>query len=194
MALVYLPLVARYGPEHWTYVFIGSFVFQTSRIGLYALWLVFGFLVGIPGFANGLLSRDGGLARRWPLWILRCIVAYNLLWFFRRLPWVQHLSESRQNAMYAGLWMASCAASSFGLLALFRGITLTSRPWMNSLGRSAYVMYLVHYVYITWTQRLVLGRPIHAGIKFLFVFLMTTLLSWLTAQMVFRIPKLKTIL
>jgi glucans biosynthesis protein C len=47
---------------------------------------------------------------------------------------------------------------------------------------------------ITEVQRLVLDRPIHAGIKFLFVFLMTTLLSWLTAQMVFRIPKLKTIL
>jgi glucan biosynthesis protein C len=194
MALVYLPLIARYGPEHWTYIFIGSLVFQTSRIGLYALWLVFGFFVGIPGFANGLLSRDGGLARRWPLWILRCIVAYNVLWFFRGLPSVQHLSEFRQNAMYAVLWMVSCAASSFGFLALFRGINLTSRPWMNSLSRSAYVMYLVHYVYITWMQRLVLDRPIHAGFKFLFVFLMTTLLSWLTAQMVFRIPKLKTIL
>jgi hypothetical protein len=55
-------------------------------------------------------------------------------------------------------------------------------------------MYLVHYVFITWTQRVVLDRPIHAGIKFLFVFLSTTLLSWLTAQIVLRIPKLKTIL
>ena len=65
---------------------------------------------------------------------------------------------------------------------------------MNSLSRSAYVMYLVHYVYITWTQRLVLDRPIHASIKFLFVFLSTVLLSWLTAQIVLRIPKLKAIL
>ena len=65
---------------------------------------------------------------------------------------------------------------------------------MNSLSRSAYIMYLVHYLFITWTQRLVLHWTIHASIKFLFVFLTTVLLSWLTAQLLLRIPKLKTIL
>ncbi len=53
---------------------------------------------------------------------------------------------------------------------------------MNSLSRSAYIMYLVHYVFITWTQRLILDLPIHAAFKFLFVFLTTVLLSWLTAN------------
>ena len=65
---------------------------------------------------------------------------------------------------------------------------------MNSLSRSAYIMYLVHYVFITWTQRLVLDLPLHASIKFLFVFLSTVFLSWLTAQLLLRIPKLNTIL
>jgi hypothetical protein len=36
--------------------------------------------------------------------------------------------------------------------------------------------------------------PVRAGIKFLVVFLTTVLLSWLTAQLALRIPKLKTIL
>jgi hypothetical protein len=34
----------------------------------------------------------------------------------------------------------------------------------------------------------------HAGIKFFFVFFAKTVMSWLTAQVVLRIPKLKTIL
>jgi hypothetical protein len=54
-------------------------------------------------------------------------------------------------------------------------------------------MYLVHYIYVLWLQRLVLNRPIHASIKFLFVFLGTTLLSWATVQAALRIPKVRDV-
>ncbi|MGD0670832.1 MAG: acyltransferase [Candidatus Binatus sp.] len=185
-ALVYLPLLARYGFGAWADLVTSPFSFQICRIGLYALWFVFGFLVGAPSFADGLLSREGPLARHWRLWISGCFVAYNALVIVPRVY--------PQPTLEAFLWVLSCVASCFGFLALFRGIEMTPRLWMNSLSRSAYVMYLVHYVFITWTQRVVLDRPIHAGIKFLFVFLSTTLLSWLTAQILLRIPKLKTIL
>jgi hypothetical protein len=191
---VYLPLLARYGFSAWTNLFTSPFSFQICRIGLYALWFIFGFFVGAPGFANGLLSKEGSLARHRRLWMLTCIVTYNALIFIPRLPVTHLLSPDRQRALEAFLWVASCVASCFGFLALFRGIHLTSRPWMNSLSRSAYIMYLVHYVFITWTQRLMLDLPIHAAFKFLFVFLTTVLLSWLTAQLLLKIPKLKTIL
>lgn len=193
--VTYLPLLARYGFGAWTNLFTSPFSFQICRIGLYALWFTFGFFVGAPGFANGLLSKEGSLARHRRLWMLTCFVAYNALIFVPRLPPITHqLSTHSQGALEAFLWVASCVASCFGFLALFRGIHLTSRPWMNSLSRSAYIMYLVHYVFITWTQRLMLDLPIHAAFKFLFVFLTTVLLSWLTAQLLLRIPKLNTIL
>jgi glucan biosynthesis protein C len=191
---VYLPLLVRYGFSAWTNFFTSPFSFQICRIGLYALWFIFGFLIGVPGFANGLLSKEGSLASHRRLWMLVCIVAYNALVFVPRLPITHQLSPYSQGALEAFLWVASCVASCFGFLALFRGIQLTSRPWMNSLSRSAYIMYLVHYVFITWTQRLMLDLPIHATFKFLFVFLTTVLLSWLTAQLLLRIPKLNTIL
>ena len=191
---VYLPLLYRYGFSAWTNLFTSPFSFQICRIGLYALWFSFGFLVGLPGFAHGLLAKEGSLARHRRLWMLLCFVAYNALVFVPRLPVTHQLAPLAQGALEALLWVASCSASSFGFLALFRGIHLTSRPWMNSLSRSAYIMYLVHYVFITWTQRLMLDRPIHASIKFLFVFLATVFLSWLTAQLLLRIPKLGTIL
>jgi len=191
---VYLPLLYRYGFSAWTNLFTSPFSFQICRMGLYALWFSFGFLVGIPGFAHGLLAKEGSLARHRRLWMLLCFVAYNALVFVPRLPVTHKLAPLAQAALEALLWVASCSASSFGFLALFRGIHLASRPWMNSLSRSAYIMYLVHYVFITWTQRLMLDRPIHASIKFLFVFLATVFLSWLTAQLLLRIPKLGTIL
>jgi hypothetical protein len=193
-AALYLPLLARYGFGAWTNLFTSPFSFQICRIGLYSLWFVFGCLVGIPGFNNGLLAKDGKLAAHWMWWILACILAYNALCFVPGLPIIQHLPALIRTPLEPCLWVASCTASCFGFLALFRGIHLTSRPWMNSLTRSAYIMYLVHYVFITWTQRLMLDRPIHAAFKFLFVFLSTVFLSWLTAQILLRIPKLNAIL
>ena len=192
--LVYLPLLARYGFGTWTNLLTSPFSFQICRIGLYALWFTFGVFVGAPGFANGLISKQGSLARNRRLWIAVCIFTYNALVFAPRLPVTHQLPQPAQGALEAFLWVASCTASTFGFLALFRGIHLTSRRWMNSLSRSAYIMYLVHYVFITWTQRLVLNQPIHAGLKFLFVFLATVFLSWLSAQLLLRIPKLNTIL
>jgi len=48
-------------------------------------------------------------------------------------------------------------------------------------------MYLVHYVYVTWTHKPLLGIPIHASIKFVIAFLTVTLLSWLSAQFLLRV-------
>ncbi len=187
----YLPLLSRYGFSAWTSF---PFAFQISRIALYSLWFTFGFLVGVPGFAAGLLARDGGLARRWPYWIAGCVLAYDALWFVPKWGVVHRLSPLGQGVLWALLWVLSCVASCFGFLALFRAIEMKSRPWMNSLTRCAYGMYLVHYIYVLWMQRLVLDRPIHASIKFLFVFLATTLLSWATVQAALRIPKVRTVL
>jgi glucans biosynthesis protein C len=185
-SIAYLPLLAIYGFGAWTNFLTSPFSFQITRIALYALWFTFGFLVGAPGVDHGLLARDGSLARHRRLWIRVCVISYNALVFIPRV--------FPQPKLEAVLWVLSCVASCFGFLALFRGIELHSRNWMNSLSRSAYIMYLVHYVFLTWMQRLMLDLPIHASIKFLFVFLSTTFLSWLTAQALLRIPRLNRIL
>jgi glucan biosynthesis protein C len=193
-ALVYLPLLKAYGFGAWTVVFTSPFAFQICRIGLYALWFVFGLLVGVPGFANGFLSRDGGLARRWPLWVLGCVVAYNALWFVPKLGVFHGLPDLARGALEALLWVGSCVASSFGFLAFFRGVELKARPWMLSLCRAAYVMYLVHYVYVLWMQRLLIDAAYPAALKFGIVFGAAVLLSWGTAEGFLRVPGLKRIL
>lgn len=193
-AIVYLPLLSIYGFGTWTNLFTSPFSFQIARIGLYTLWFVSGVLVGVPGLNSGLLSRDGKLARHWPAWVMLCVVAYNALGFVSILLPVGQLPGLNRGAIEALLWVLSCVASSFGFLARFRGKALRQRWWMDSLSRSAYIMYLVHYVYVTWMQRLLLDWPIAAAFKFTIVFLATTLLSWFTAQCLLRIPKLKSIL
>jgi glucan biosynthesis protein C len=192
-AIVYIPLLRHYGNYVWTYLFTWPFSFQISRIGEYALWFLFGFLVGASGVAEGLLSHRGSLAGHWPQWLLGSILAFNALWFLPR--WMAAHPLLIPHALgFSLLELATCAACCFGFLALFRGVKLPTFPWMISLSRSAYVIYLVHYVFISWSQYIVLNRPIHPAIKFLFVFLSSSFLSWLTALALLRVPKLRRIL
>jgi Acyltransferase family len=186
-AIAYIPLLARFGFGTWVNLVTSPFTFQISRVALYALWFVLGFLVGIPGLDAGLLARDGALARHWKLWMVVCVAAYNVLIFAPRLG--GHWGKAEPL-----FWVASCVASCFGFLAMFRGMEIHSRAWMSSLSRCAYVMYLVHYTYVLWLQRLMLNRQVFAGVKFVFVFLGTVLLSWLTAKALLRVPKLRAIL
>ena len=97
------------------------------------------------------------------------------------------------NAVEAILWVFSCVASCFAFLAVFRGLELRPSRLMDSLSRSAYVMYLVHYVFITWAQKSLMPLPVHASVKAAMVFASTVVLSWLTAQVLTRLPGVKTI-
>jgi hypothetical protein len=187
-AFAYIPLLARFGFGTWVNLITSPFTFQISRVALYALWFVLGFLVGIPGLDAGLLARDGALARHWKLWLVVCVVAYNALEF---APKLMGAHGGRLEPLF---WVASSVASCFGFLAMFRGMEIHARAWMSSLSRCAYVMYLVHYTFVLWMQRLMMHVRVLAGVKFVVVFLATVLLSWLTAQALLRIPKLKTIL
>jgi hypothetical protein len=191
--IVYLPLL-WWSEGAWSYVLVPAFAFQVSRLGVYALWFLSGYFLGRPGLGQGLLSRNGGLVRYWPLWMCACVLAYNALWFLPKLSAMSELPPLRRGALEAGLWTVSCAASSFGFLAMFRGVQFVDRPWMRSLSRSAYTMYLVHYVFVVWTQYLLLTVGLDAEIKFAIVFVTTVLLSWLSAQIALRIPIVKTIL
>jgi glucans biosynthesis protein C len=92
------------------------------------------------------------------------------------------------------LWVASCCASCFGLLALFRALLGRRRPWMDSLARGAYLMYAIHCVYVTWIQYLLLGLAATAAVKFLVTCVTVIAASWLSAWLLLKIPRLKAIL
>ena len=192
--VAYLPLLKRYGFDRWTVLISSPFAFQEARICLYALWFLFGALVGAPGLESGMLSRSGGLARHWKRWLFACFCVYNALWFLPRTTPFHGLSSENQGTLEAMLWVASCVTSCFCFLAVFRALKWKPATWMLSLSRSAYVMYLVHYVYVAWEQRLLLPFAMPAAIKAVLVFCAATFLSWLTAQGALRLPSVAKII
>jgi glucan biosynthesis protein C len=189
--LAVAPLVVKFGAGTWVPFLSPPFWFQLPRIGLYFIWFIVGILIGMNGIKKSILATDGPLARRWLFWIIACMVVFNLLWFVPRLLF-QAMNAPKEICYLADgiLRTLSCTASCYGFFALFSGLINKPRPWMDNVARYAFIMYIVHYIYVTWTQYLLLGISLPAALKFIIVFVITVALSMLTAKMILKSPKL----
>jgi glucan biosynthesis protein C len=192
---LYLPLQHRYGYgyESWSRI-SPLFVLQPARMGIYVVWCLAGFLVGTIGIQTGLLAPSGRLVRGWRTWLVLAFVAYNALWFVPQMAYVQHLSLRVQHILRGVLWALGVSATTFAAIALFRAKCCTRHAWMDSLSRCAYVLILVHYVFVLWLQRLLLPFPLTIALKFTICFLVSTVLSWLIALILIRTPGLRRII
>jgi surface polysaccharide O-acyltransferase-like enzyme len=74
------------------------------------------------------------------------------------------------------------------LLALFLRFGNQRIAMLEPFGENAYGMYLVHYVFVTWLQYLLLGIAIFALAKGLMVFAATLVLSWAATVAIRRVP------
>ena len=193
-ALVYIPMLYHFGYGRWTAIITPPFLLQISRLFLYPLWFAFGVLVGAWGLARGILSRGSLLARHWPLWIAGGLVIFNLSWLFRVLAISHPILSAHSRTPTTLLWVACCVCSNLGIIGLFSRIRWSYHPWLHSLNRCAYGIYIVHYMFITAAQRLFLDKPIQPAVKTLVVFLITIALSWFTTSLLLRIPRVNTII
>ena len=192
-AIVYLPGFVAFG-RAWITLLQPPFYFQPSRFSLYLAWFAAGAWLGNGSLERGLLARDGALARNWPWWVLACLVAYGALTLFPEEFMAGGAATPPPGLVMPLLWVVSNVATCFAFLAVFRAVVRTRRPWIDSLSRSAYVIYLVHYVYVLWLQRMLLAADAGAAVKFLLVFVLAVLFSWLTAQVLLAVPWLRTVL
>jgi glucans biosynthesis protein C len=184
-AFLYIPVLARFGFGTWTVFLTFPFIFQVPRLGLHFIWFLLGLLIGYKSLDKGILSKDGVLIRHWRIWIIACFIAYNLHYF------VSLIINQKIGSIF---WVISCVVSCFGFFALFRVTVKKKRLWMDSISRSSYAIYIVHYLFVLWLQRLFMQTQIFAGFKFIFVFIGATILSWVTAQLLLKIPKLDQVL
>ena len=186
-ALAYIPSAAVFKP--WDWVQFGPFAFQPSFALVYVVYFFAGVGVGAYGLEQGLLSSDGMLARRWPVWLGGALAAF-LLWI---IPTA--LTVKGQVTTVLGLEIVAdlglvlcCAAACLGWAAVFLRFTATRRPIINSLSENAYGIYLVHYLFITWLQYFLLGVALFAIAKAAIVFTGTLILSWATSIAMCRVP------
>jgi peptidoglycan/LPS O-acetylase OafA/YrhL len=65
---------------------------------------------------------------------------------------------------------------------------------MDSIARSAYGIYLVHYVFVLWAQYAMLDWPLPASVKFAATFAFALAASWVTARALLLIPVARRVL
>jgi peptidoglycan/LPS O-acetylase OafA/YrhL len=194
--IVYVPAVLYFGASRWFAV--GPVAIQASRILLYLLYFFAGVGVGVVSFGHGLLAGDGGLARRWPVWLAATIATYSCivaLIYIKHsvLPDVTHQPLWWQIA-YALAFVSYSAAQTFNILALFLRFSNDGSSILDPLRDSAYGIYLIHYVPVLWLQYVLYDfsfspvMQLSAIIKAIIVFVLTLALSWAATVALRKIP------
>src|SRR5262249_32444647 len=154
----------------------------------YVVYFFAGIAVGSYGLDRGLLTTDGALARRWPLW--GCVAFATFLLWISPTALVMGTDKPHFALLFGSAlgFVLACAGGGIGVLALALRFA-THRQWaLDSLSQNAYGMYLVHYVFVVWLQYAMLGVVIPAIVKAAIVFTGTLAMSWATTAALRSIP------
>jgi len=179
--LVYLPVVIIIGPLEW--IGIGPFHAQASRILLYLLFFSAGALVGVYGLDRGSFTADSILAQRWWAWF-----AVGLLSFFVFILMVAVVAGGDGSIICDIAFLVCCVTYVLGMTGFFLSLSKRRFRILDSLSNNSYGIYIVHYVFITWLQYLLLSPSVSPIFKGMAVFLITLLLSWATIAAIRHIP------
>jgi glucans biosynthesis protein C len=193
---LFLPLVVPFGSSAW--IGIGPFAIQLSRIFLYFGYFVLGMLLGAAGTNSGILAKYSGFNRKWPLWTACCLLAYTALTLFGppigALATQGRINEYQARLLYRSIWALSCTASCMAFLASFRRFALTAQKAWDSLAANAYGIYLLHYIFVLWSQFLLLSVALPAIVKFALTFIISLSVSWLLTALIRKVRILRTFL
>ena len=178
--ILYVPVAYKVGAGTWTG--IGPFDFQLSRIFLYFGYFLLGIFIGNTDFSNNLFSLESAIVKKWRLWVILSLAVYLLLTGMSR-PLEQLVKEGRIKEFYG--WMiyyviysASCTLSCIAFITLFRKLIHSGNRIWNSLSENAYLIYLVHYIFVVWCQFVLLDLNIPAFLKFVITLSVSLMLSW----------------
>jgi Acyltransferase family len=194
--VVYVPAVLYFGASRW--FAIGPVAVQASRILLYLVYFLAGVGIGAVPFDKGLLAGDGGLPRRWPVWLAATILTYGCiigLVYVRHavLPDVDNPPQWWRVA-YALAFVSYSAAQTFNILALFLRFDNDGSSILDPLRDSAYGIYLIHYVPVLWLQYFLYDysfspvMQLTAVIKAIIVFVLTLAISWAATAGLRKLP------
>lgn len=190
--IAYAPLAIAFGRDTWTE--LGLFQFQTSRILHYFVYFAIGVGIGAAGLRDGLVAADGRLAERWRTWVWAMVGVYALaVAVFLSMLASEGQTRALLSLVRTFVFPLSCAASSFGLLALFARFARRPSAVWRSASDDSYGIYLVHYAFVAWCQYALLSAPLPAAAKAALVITTAFLLSWGTTALLRRIPPIARI-
>jgi len=193
--VLYVPIAYHVGAGTWTG--LGPFDFQLSRIIAYLGYFVLGVIIGAADFNNQLFSPESRLIKKWKVWIVLSLLLYAVITLnheynvLGELVQRNKMQEMTAWLIYYSVYTASCTASCMAFISLFRSQITKPHMLLSSLSENAYLIYLIHYVFIVWTQFLLLPFGIPAFLKFLMVFVISLVLSWMLSKCLRRIPFIK---
>lgn len=183
--VLFVPLAYTVGGETWTG--LGPFDFQVSRILLYFGYFMLGVVLGNTDFNGNLFSQNSDIGKKWWLWAILAVVVFSMLRMMSPIltQWVEdrELGEFTAWMVYYTLFSVSCTTSSIAAITLFRRKVQTQSSLSRSLSQNAYLIYMLHFVFVVWCQFALLDTNLSAFTKFLATFLVSLSLSWIVAHL-----------
>jgi hypothetical protein len=178
---VYTPITLLFGPLTW--IGMGPFHAQAGRILLYLVYFLAGTVIGAHGIDRTVFRSGGALAKRWWGWL-----AVGLMSFSVFIIMVVVATAYDRTIVSEIAFVLCCGATVLGIIGLFLRFAKRRVGIFDSLSKNSYGIFVVHYVFVTWLQYLLLGSPLVPSVKGMVVFIGTLVLSWGTVSAVRRIP------
>jgi len=179
--IVYLPIAITFGPLRW--IGIGPFNAQTGRILLYLVYFLAGTAVGAIGIDRSVFKTNGTLVKRWWGW-----VAVGLMSFTVFIIMFVVVTPMERTIVSEIAFVVCCGSIVFGTTGFFLRFAKRRVGIFDSLSENSYGIYIVHWVFVTWLQYLLLGSGLAPIVKGIVVFVGTLILSWVLAATIRRIP------
>ena len=177
----YLPIAIILGPLEW--IGFGPFKAQAGRILLYLVYFLAGTAVGACGFDFSAFRSEGSLAKHWWMWL-----AVSLISFIVFIIMFVVVSDIDRTVISEIAFVVCCWATVFGMIGLFLRFAKRRVGVFDSLSENGYGIYVVHYVFVTWLQYLLLRSTLTPSVKGMVVFVGTLILSWGSVAAIRRIP------
>ncbi|KRR06642.1 acyltransferase family protein [Bradyrhizobium valentinum] len=189
---VYVPMRLLFGDASWLEPGGYPLPIQTSRILLYAGYFLTGVGIGVVSLRAGILSEDGELAKRWPVWLGFLSLFYGaiLLLVYAHHNWTADF-DSPPLSWQIGYGLAFAlfsAAMTFTVLAVSLSFVASTMKLLDAMRPQAYGIFLTHYIFVIWLQYAVYDYSWPAFAKFAAVFFGTLALSWAVTLLLRKIP------
>ena len=179
--IVYLPIAIIFGPLRW--IGIGPFNAQAGRILLYLVYFLTGTAVGAIGIERSIFKTGGALAKRWWVW-----AAVGLMSFAVFIIMVALVTPMDRTIVSEIAFVVCCWAIVSGMTGFFLRFAKRRVRIFDSLSENSYGIFIVHYVFVTWLQYLLLGSGLAPQMKGIAVFVGTLIFSWVLVASIRKIP------